>query len=223
MWQCLPVPVFGHHKSSSVRVATVGLNPSATEFLNDEGNWKSVTERLPLVTDFGVRERDHVSSVDLERAANLRATYFERTPHSWFGSIQGLLSALNTDWNYSAGTAVHVDLVACGTWRKWSKMSNRTTSALVENCHKHLKQTLTELRDGTLLLLDGETVNKTLAAGLGFGERVEQDIGNVTVWSGSLQVAGKCFDYAGWSKPVNHLENWFDLVHWLRGATANCN
>jgi hypothetical protein len=28
MWQCLPVPVFGNHKSPSVRVATVGLNPS---------------------------------------------------------------------------------------------------------------------------------------------------------------------------------------------------
>ena len=48
MWQGLPVPVFGNHTSPSVRVATVGLNPSATEFLNDNRDWKLATERLPL-------------------------------------------------------------------------------------------------------------------------------------------------------------------------------
>ena len=138
MWQCLPVPAFGNHKSSRVRVATVGLNPSATEFLNDKHDWKPVTKRLPLVIDFGVRERDRLSAANLGQVANLRAAYFERTPHAWFSPLQGLLSVLNTNWNYSAGTAVHVDLVACGTWCAWKQLSPQTTNELVKNCHNRL-------------------------------------------------------------------------------------
>ena len=218
MWQCLPVPAFGNHNSPSVRVATVGLNPSATEFVNKFGDWKPQTERLPLVTDFGVRERDHVSVANLERAANLRATYFERPHHSFFNSLQNLLSAANEDWNYSTGTAVHLDLVACGTWRAWGKMSKRATDELVKNCHKHMKRTLTELPNETLLLLDGKTANTTLAHNFGFGERMEEHIGNVTVWRGSLQIEGRCFQYKGWNIPINYLPppNRRDLGHWLR-------
>src|ERR1017187_3953430 len=86
MWQCLPVPVFGNHKSPNVRVATVGLNPSATEFLNDKRDWKPAAERLPLVVDFGVRERDRLSAANLNQSANQRATYFQRAHHHPFFS-----------------------------------------------------------------------------------------------------------------------------------------
>jgi hypothetical protein len=220
MWQCLPVPVFGHHNFPNVRVATVGLNPSATEFLNDERDWKSATERLPLVIDFGVRKRDRLSAVNLNQAANQRATYFQRPHHPFFSSLQGLLSAINTEWNYVTGTAVHIDLVACGTWRAWNNLSAQTTKAMIENCHNHLKRTLTELPDGTLLLLGGRKVNTTLAANFGIEEPVEEMIGDVTVWRGSLQVEDKCFKYKGWNMPINHLPNWHDLVRWLRGEIA---
>jgi hypothetical protein len=219
MWQCLPVPVFGHHNSLNVRVATVGLNPSATEFLNDERDWKSATERLPLVIDFGVRERERVSAADLIQAANLRATYFERTPHAWFMKIQELLSRVNPEWNYLAGTAVHIDLVACGTWLAWGNLSQEATGALIINCHKHLKRTLTELPENTLLLLDGSRVHTTLAAYFRIDESVETEIGNVTAWRGSLRIEGNRFNYKGWSRPVNRLlpPNRDDLVCWLRG------
>jgi hypothetical protein len=223
MWQCLPVPVFGNHNSPSVRLATVGLNPSATEFLSDMGDWKPATQRLPLVTDFGVRERDRMSAANLEQAANQRAEYFLRPAHHpFFSSIQRLLSAVNEEWNYVAGTAVHVDLVACASWRAWGQTSNKITNELVKNCHKHLKRTLTELPDETLLLLDGKTVNATLAHNFSFGERVEEHIGNVTVWGGSLQIEGKYFKYKGWSIPIKYLSNLIlrDLVLWLRGEKA---
>jgi len=197
-------------------VATVGLNPSATEFSSDIGEWKPATERLPLVTDFGVRERDRLSAVDVKRAVKQRAEYFRRAHHPFFDSLQGLLSAVNTEWNYELGTAVHVDLVACGTWRAWSELSERTTDTLVGNCQKHLIQTLTELPDEALLLLDGRTVNTALAVNFGSGERIEEHVGNVTVWRGTLQIDGRCFKYAGWSRPVNYLANWFALVGWLR-------
>jgi hypothetical protein len=216
MWQCLPVPVFGHHKSPIVRVATVGLNPSATEFINDAGDWKPATERLPLVTDFGVQERNRLSEANLTAAANQREKYFQRAHHPFFRSLQGLLSTVNQEWNYVTGTAVHLDLVACGTWRAWGEMSQQTADALIENCNKHLKQKLTELSDGTLLFLDGRTVNTTLAGKFGFGERVEENIGEtevVTVWRGTLQIDGKFFKYIGWSKPVNRLNNCVFLAH----------
>ena len=226
MWQCLPVPVFGHHNSPKVRVATVGLNPSATEFVNDRGDnrgvWKPANTRLPLVIDFGVRERERVSAADLIQAANLRATYFERTPHAWFMKIQELLSGVNTEWNYLAGKAVHIDLVACGTWLSWGNLSQQTTDELIINCHKHLKRTLTELPENTLLLLDGSKVHTTLAAYFGTDEPVETEIGNVTAWCGSLRIEGKRFNYKGWSRPVNRLlpPNRDDLVRWLRGEIA---
>lgn len=224
MWQCLPVPVFGDHASPTVRVATVGLNPSATEFLDGVGDWKPVAKRLPLLTDYAVRQRDFLSAANLEQAAIMRASYFKRTPHPWFSSLQGLLSTVNQGWNYATGTAVHVDLVACATWSPWGELSKRTTGELIGTCHKHLKRTLTELPDGTLLFLDGQTVNTTLADKFGVGERLEEQIGEnelMPVWRGVLRIEGKSFKYIGWKTPVGWLSNWLYLARWVKGVTEN--
>ena len=45
MWQTIPVPWFG--KIESAQVATVGLNPSWTEFVTSELIWRDAEMRLP--------------------------------------------------------------------------------------------------------------------------------------------------------------------------------
>jgi hypothetical protein len=215
------VPVFGKHKSPIVCVATVGLNPSATEFLDNADNWMPSTERLSLVIDFDVQERESLSNDNLNFAANLRASYFERNPHAWFNALQGLLSAVNVDWNYAKGSAVHVDIVACGTRRPWSELGKPETEILINNCHKHLKRTLTELPKETLLFLDGRTVKETLVTKFGFGEQSEENIGEAEIlalWQGTLQIENRLFKYIGWSKPVDKIQNCVFLAHAVADA-----
>lgn len=217
--------MFGHHKSASVRVATVGLNPSSTEFLNDKGDWKPATDRLPMVTDFGVRERDRLNSTDIELAGKLRVEYFQHRHHSFFGSLQRLMTAMDVGWNYVARTAVHVDLVACGTWRKWSCVSQNARAVMEKNCHKHLMQTLGELQGDTVLLFDGKTACEAIAEersgsweNLGRFQDRDGDYVVVRFRSGVVTIADRSHKFAAWNYPANRLSG--DAL--LRIASVAC-
>ena len=66
MWQTIPVPWFG--KIESAQVATVGLNPSWTEFVTSELIWRDAEMRLPVVMDVGVQKRDELTRGQIGRA-----------------------------------------------------------------------------------------------------------------------------------------------------------
>jgi hypothetical protein len=160
MWQCLPVPAFGKI-TSSVRFATVGLNPSWSEFW-DEKVWKERSHRLPVVQDFGVRQRLDLEEDQLEDARRSRESYFAdgqaglRTDHAWFGAFKELLREC---WDVSYGEmAVHIDLVACPTWHKWGKLGVTVQRQLLDNCQRYFRDTVLTLPAEALVLLDGDTV-----------------------------------------------------------------
>ena len=50
LWQSLPVPVFGNHRSTAVKVATIAINPVGSEFF-DGDDAKIPKTRLPLLED----------------------------------------------------------------------------------------------------------------------------------------------------------------------------
>src|SRR5438045_519511 len=84
--ECLPVPAFGEITSGTVRVATVGLNPSSTEFYS-RGELKLPGQRLPALADYGAVSRSQLTAENVCHANRRRSAYFNpetRCAHPWF-------------------------------------------------------------------------------------------------------------------------------------------
>jgi hypothetical protein len=201
MWQCLPVPVFGRI-TQAVQVATVALNPSKTEWLDDAGIWKQPPQRLPIVMDYGVRQRLELKEADLLCASEPREAYFAdgiagvREDHRWFLAFKELLQHC---WHFSYGDeAVHIDLVACPTWQGWGRIAVAAQQELLNHCRPNFRETVLRLPLRTVLLLDGTTVLQEALAGFP-GERT------ITVLPGGVEVSrwsNSDREFIGWNGSV---------------------
>jgi len=220
MWQAIPVPWFG--RIDTARVATVGLNPSWTEFVTKELVWRNVGERLPLVMDAGVEKRSEITGAHAHQMAEARKNYFkpgEREPHPWFNALQGVMNAAQMNCTYAAGTAVHLDVVACATWREWGKLDGTAKASLVTKCFSKFTETLKKLPLTARLLLDGRTVFETVTTrcnGVVESTKVVGENPGLEVWRGKLSGEFGGREFLGWSNPVNRQNNQQPLVAWLR-------
>jgi hypothetical protein len=182
--------------------------------LNAAGEWKAKEDRLQLVQDFGARDRAALEAADVESANKLRVNYFKRAPNPWFESLTKLLRATHSDWAYTTGTAVHVDLVACATWRAWGDVSQNARGELVRNCHRHLIRTLGELPSDTVLLFDGKTAYKEVVGeevgilqNLGrFQDRDGESV-DVRFQSGNVTIGDRSHKFVAWNYPANRLSS----------------
>ena len=227
MWQTLPVPWFGDLRSGRVEVATVGLNPSWTEFETKERNLRNTKERLPAIADFGAKCRRELNSAQSKQAAAARTRYFvpgeEREPHPYLKKLQGVMAAAvratGRDWAYASGTALHLDIVACSTWPEWGKLSTEAQEALVSRCFPKFAATLSQIPSAAWLLLDGRTVFDTVRRRCDAVVSLETAVGEnprLDVWRGRLSSAFGNREFLGWSNPVGRQKNQQPLVAWLR-------
>jgi len=211
---CLPVPAFGETTSAKVKVATVGINPSSSEFYT-AGELKLPTERLPALSDYGATSRDQLTPTNVTDATQNRAAYFSggtRSAHDWFGKLGVILNKANANWSYGNGSAVHLDIVACVTKQKWSVVDERARKVLAKNCHQHLERTVNTLPAIASLLFDGKTACEAMAGDAGqewknlcqFTDATGQ---RKTVYArvGSVTVGGQSRRFAAWSIPAKYL------------------
>ncbi|HMP85025.1 MAG TPA: hypothetical protein PKA41_20230 [Verrucomicrobiota bacterium] len=220
MWQAIPVPWFG--KIEAAQIATVGLNPSWTEFVTKELVWRNTGERLPVVMDAGVEKRGEITGVQAQRMTEARKNYFatdEREPHPWFKVLQGVINAAKMNCAYVTGTAVHLDLVACATWREWGKLDGEAKTSLINKCFPKFTATLKQLPPNARLLLDGRTVFETVTTRCDAVVESAKVVGEnpgLEVWRGKLSVSFGRREFLAWSNPVNRQKNQQPLVAWLR-------
>lgn len=201
-----------------MQVATVGLNPSSTEFLDEQGVWRDRAQRLPVVMDFSVQQRNDLSDHDVDTALGAQGAYFSdgesgrRGDHGWFGAFKGLLKACGAGASYADGTAVHLDLVACPTWRAWSDVAPAAREAMIVNCRRRFEETVRALPAKALLFLDGATVQREVARAFSAKFNRTALASGLVVWEG---VAGEHRCY-GWRDPLWYQSNQQPLVEWLR-------
>src|SRR6185312_14038511 len=87
----------GH--GQAVMAVTISLNPSSLEFYDSDNRAKGEVERLPMVKDFGVRNREELSDEALRVAGGVRDQYFANRPHAWFTPMQMMLRGMNPGWS----------------------------------------------------------------------------------------------------------------------------
>lgn len=155
-WGC-PVPSFGDPITS--RVATLGINPSNREFVDERGNELQGTHRrFHTLQSLGLTSWADVDTRHLELILESCQTYFQRNPYdTWFRKLDQIVTATHASFYDAANSACHLDLIPYATSRKWTELAARQRSLLLDIAANALGLLL---RDSaiTVLILNGRSV-----------------------------------------------------------------
>lgn len=155
-WGC-PVPSFGDLSSSLV--ATLGLNPSNREFMDESGNelqWTS--RRFHTLNSLGLSSWSDVDSRHLRLILESCRSYFLVNPYNtWFRRLELVVSAAKVSFYGGPRRACHLDLIPYATRYKWTELSSRERSLLLDVAGDTLPLLLRE-SPVRVLILNGSAV-----------------------------------------------------------------
>jgi hypothetical protein len=199
-------PVVSFGDASRASVATLGINPSASEFLDGSQLLQGTDRRLATLASLGAESLDQLTNEQVADVVADCAAYFQRRPYRrWFDPLDALLRA-GTGTSYYDGSACHLDLVQWATRPIWSQIADGAARrALLADGVGHLKTQLAAERIG-LVLLNGRQVI-TQVTGIGLVELAA--VGRISVGAVSSDLlAGSSGNqlYVGWS--ANIQSNW---------------
>jgi hypothetical protein len=181
-------------------VATLGINPSANEFLQDGRLLTGKQRRLATLESLGAQRLDQLTEAQVATIVADCATYFQRRPYRrWFDPLDELLRA-GADASYYDGSACHLDLVQWATQPMWGKIADpMARQALLDDGVPHLRNQLAQENVRLVLLNGRQIIDQVVALGLA-------DLDEV----GHLPLAGHtCRLYAGTK----------DAVRWVAWST----
>jgi hypothetical protein len=155
-WTC-PVPYFGRLGNSVV--ATLGINPSNREFVDDAGReLEGADRRFPTLTSLGLRTWADASSVDVAAIISACDRYFTGNPYTrWFDVLDAIVRASGASYYSNDHPAAHVDLVPYATHVKWGSLRQDQQRTLLQSGRDLVAPVL---RDSMvrLLVLNGASV-----------------------------------------------------------------
>jgi hypothetical protein len=164
-WGC-PVPSFGDISGSVI--ATLGINPSNREFVDESGNeLDGPLRRLPTLKSLGLSSWAESTSTHNELILNAGCNYFHKNPYNaWFETLEKILSGANASYYdnslfKSSFRACHLDLIPYATACKWTDLSSTQKALLLQISGSTLGLLLrhSQIR---LLILNGRTVVESL-------------------------------------------------------------
>ncbi len=176
-WGC-PIPAFGDLSEASV--ATLGLNPSNREFVDESGNeLQGPDRRLHTLSSLGLSSWSDVDTRHLNLILEACFAYFQWNPYdAWFKKLDIVVSGANASFYDPLRKACHLDLIPYATMRKWTAMSGDQRSTLFSAAGNTLGLLLRDSPVRTLIL-NGSSVAQlfqTMA-----GVRLEQK--EMPAWS----------------------------------------
>jgi hypothetical protein len=152
-----PVPSFGDLSSSSV--ATVGLNPSNREFVNDSGQELCDNERrFHTLRSLGLNSWPDVDSRHLHLIVQSCRMYFRNNPYDrWFKRLDQIVCGTTASFYSELYPACHLDLIPYATAIKWMDLDQRERAMLLDATADALGLLL---RDSPvrIIILNGKTV-----------------------------------------------------------------
>ena len=152
-----PVPSFGDLARSTV--ATVGLNPSNREFVDENGRELDGPERrFHTLQSLGLVSWENAEAKHLRLILDSCRNYFLCNPYDrWFKRLDFIVSGTGTSFYDTLNTACHLDIIPYATSRKWTELSFQQRSKLLSLGRNVLALLL---RDSPVrvLLLNGKSV-----------------------------------------------------------------
>lgn len=155
-WGC-PIMSFGNISTS--KIATLGLNPSNREFVDEFGNeLKGDKRRFHTLDSLGLKQWSEADDKHLDLIAELCDDYFSRNPYdSWFKRLDYLISGTSMSYYFPSQEACHLDLIPYATSCKWTDLSIKQRSSLLQLTGDTLGLLLRQ-SPIRLLILNGQTV-----------------------------------------------------------------
>ena len=157
-WSC-PVPAFGDW--SCPRLATLGINPSNREFVDELGKeLRGKFRRFHTLNSLGLHCWGEADARHLELVLNTFRSYFLINPYDvWFRKLEFVIGGAKCSYYGGSPDACHLDLVPFATSHKWSALSEKQRADLLVLSGKTLG---TILRDSGVrtLILNGRSVVK---------------------------------------------------------------
>jgi hypothetical protein len=129
-WGC-PVPSFGDLSCS--RVATLGLNPSNREFMDElGGELEGARRRFHTLKSLGIASWSDVDARHLRLILESCRTYFLGNPYDrWFKRLDQVVSGTQASFYDESRRACHLDLIPYATARKWTELTAQQRSSLL--------------------------------------------------------------------------------------------
>ena len=159
-WSC-PVPSFGDMMES--KVATLGLNPSNREFVDTNGNeLDGTSRRFHTLQSLGLERWSDANAQHIRLIEDSCRNYFAKNPYDgWFRGLDNIISGASTSYYGDTAKACHLDLIPYATASKWTELTSRQRSLLLELAGDTLGHLL---RDSPIqvLILNGKTVIENL-------------------------------------------------------------
>ena len=152
-----PIPVFGDLCTS--RVATVGLNPSNREFVDEDGIELSGLRRRRFHTlrSLGLSSWSAIDAQHLRLIQDSCRDYFRRNPYDdWFKPLDGVISGTGASFYDGECSACHLDIIPYATSEKWRNLKAKQR-ALLEFAGDSLAALL-RTSSVRLVVLNGQSV-----------------------------------------------------------------
>lgn len=165
IWGC-PVPSFGDPSSSLV--ATVGLNPSNREFVDEDGiELQEEARRFHTLSSLGISSWADADVRHLRLIREACFVYFDRNPYDrWFNILEEVIAGAGASYYNPSPRACHLDLIPYATVRTWAQISAYQRSLL-----------LTIVGDTFGLLLRDSSVKVLILNGQSVVERFQEGAG----------------------------------------------
>lgn len=155
-----PVPAFGDLENS--KVATLGLNPSNREFVDEAGKeLTGISRRFHTLSSLRLKSWSAVEARHLQFIIESCQYYFQGNPYDrWFRVLDYVIKGTKTSFYSEHSKACHLDLIPYATTKKWTELSSIEKKALASFAGDTLGMLV---RDSPieLIILNGRTVAET--------------------------------------------------------------
>lgn len=152
-----PVPSFGNLARSSI--ATLGINPSNREFVDEAGKELTLDERrFHTLHSLKIRKWEKAGHKETDLILDSCNEYFFRNPYNgWFKKLDAIISSTGFSYYDRFFPACHIDLVPFATEQKWGTLPATQRKALLLNNADLLKRLIQE-SNLQYLILNGQSV-----------------------------------------------------------------
>jgi hypothetical protein len=159
-----PVVAFGDPARSTV--ATLGINPSAAEFVRDGVMLSGPDRRLSTLESLDCDDLAMLDDDQVRLVISDCANYFHANPYTrWFNPLEHVLQGLGV--SYFTDTACHLDLVQWATDPIWGRIPDKSVRiALLEDGLPHLRNLVAHCGIHTILLNGALVLEQVQRAGL---------------------------------------------------------
>lgn len=200
----LPVLFFGD--LFAAEIATVGLNPSDHEYVDQSGVELTGTQRrFETLTSLGAVSRAALTDDQCARAIETMRTYYQREDriYAWFRGLFRVVEAM--DYSYRAGQVAHLEIVQEATrpaWAELERLAALETKTLFASDRQFLRW---QLRNFPVraVVCNGRTVFDEARGLVDRGRIVSSgELGRLTWYAGVGQIGPRPIGLAGWNLPL---------------------